>query len=134
MHLGAPKIHFEDLHNLYCPEEAGILCTACTEDKTMKAATVRLNVLSDSIGSEWSDIDAAGEAYASLLESRLQQSAGEAGFATDDISVTYHHSLAGYSNDSVWADQLEAEEQLQDIVRNTRESAWIEFCESNSEL
>ncbi|WP_313596109.1 hypothetical protein, partial [Pseudomonas sp.] len=74
------------------------------------------------------------EAYASLLESRLQQSAGEAGFATDDISVTYHHSLAGYSSDSVWADQLEAEEQLREIVRNTRESAWIEFCESNSTL
>ncbi|GGM25701.1 hypothetical protein ACFQDN_22065 [Pseudomonas asuensis] len=100
----------------------------------MKVATVRLNVLSDSIGTEWNDIEAAGEAYASFLQSRLQQSASEAGFDTNDISVTYHHILAGFSNDSVWADRLDAEEQLRDIVRNIRESAWIEFCESHSEF
>lgn len=98
----------------------------------MKAATVRIQILSDSIGAEWNDIDAAGEAYADFLEGRLSEALQRAGFATYDVSVSYHGDLAGYASRTVWADTLEDEQELEAIVQNEAEAAWAAFCDSDS--
>ncbi len=98
----------------------------------MKAATVRIQILSDSIGAEWNDIDVAGEAYAEFLEGRLSEALQRAGFATDDVHVSYHCDLAGYASRTVWADSLEDEQELEAIVQREGEAAWGSFCDSES--
>lgn len=94
----------------------------------MKAATIRIQVLSDSIGSEWNDIDAAGAAYAEFLEARLVEALQEAGFTTDDITVTYHANLAGYTNDSIWTDEYDDQGALELLVNQVNQAAWDAFC------
>lgn len=94
----------------------------------MKAATIRIQVLSDSIGSEWNDINAAGVAYAEFLEARLAAALQEAGFATDDITVTYHANLAGYASDSVWSEECDDQDALELVVSQVNQDAWDAFC------
>lgn len=98
----------------------------------MKQATIRIQVLSDSIGAEWNNIDAAGAAYAAFLETRLAKALAAAGFAADDLSVTYHANLAGYASNSIWADATADELVLEDIVSQVSAAAWQAFCDDES--
>lgn len=94
----------------------------------MKAATIRIQVLSDSIGSEWNDLDAAGAAYAEFLEARLAEALQEAGFGTDEITVTYHANLAGYASNVITADDYQDENRLELLVNDETQRAWDSFC------
>jgi len=108
-------------------EEAGPIATACTEAYTMKEVSLRLQVLSDSIGNEWNDIDTAGAAYAQHLETSLTRALTNAGFSAD-VVVTYHSHLAGYATTSLICDNTADQDQAEEILQQVSEAAWNEFC------
>lgn len=88
--------------------------------------TIELQVFSDGLGDEWNDIDAAGEAFAAFLESRIA-----AEYPDADVDVSYHANLAGCTSDHVYSDDGD-EDTIQDRVNQLAERAWQDFCDSDA--
>ena len=89
----------------------------------MKQVTISKQVFSDSIGSEWNDIDTAGAAYAEYLEDVLAKELEASGYDAD-VTVSYHSNLAGHAATRISGD----DEGVEDIINAASDRAWNAFC------